>query len=386
MITMNPDPPKLPHQTPLKEGIISYRRAPIEIESPETIGYDKIRYNLTESSVPDMQYSELDLKMDLALSYIDHKGTPTLRQYIAGSHVATDCVLITPGAAAALFIVATSILNRGDHVVVLHPNYVTNIETPRAIGCTSDYLHLRFHQRFALDLGELETLITPDTRLVSLTYPHNPTGAMITESELKAVIDMVESAGCYLLLDETYRDMTFADPLPVAASLSPRAISVSSMSKSYGLPGIRIGWLITTDSELQERFLAAKEQIFICTSAVDEYIAEKVLSKKGYIFPGIQRHIDANFHLVKEWMRANPYFEWVEPQGGCVSFPRVFSDISMDMNEFYRLLNTKYQTFVGPGHWFEMDDRFMRIGYGWPSSEELSSGLSCIQKCMEELQ
>ncbi|MBU7024984.1 MAG: pyridoxal phosphate-dependent aminotransferase, partial [Theionarchaea archaeon] len=295
---MNPDPPESHHQTPLKKGIMSYRRAPIEVESPENIGYDKIRYNLTESSVPDMQYSELDLQMDLALSYIDHRGTSKLRQYVAGPYVDTDCVLVTPGAAAALFIVATSLLNRGDHVVVLHPNYVTNIETPRAIGCELDYLHLRFHQRFALNLGKLETLITPDTRLVSLTYPHNPTGTMITESELKAVINMVESAGCYLLLDETYRDMTFTDPLPVAASLSPRVISVSSMSKSYGLPGIRIGWLITTDSKLQERFLAAKEQIFICTSAVDEYIAEKVLSEREYIFPKIQRHINTNFHMV----------------------------------------------------------------------------------------
>ncbi|MBU7037229.1 MAG: pyridoxal phosphate-dependent aminotransferase [Theionarchaea archaeon] len=364
---------------------MSYRRTPIEIESPENIGYDRIRFNLTESSVPDMEFTDLGLQIDRALSYTDHRGAPLLRQYIAEPHFDPRCVLVTPGAAAALFIVATSLLTAGDHVVVLHPNYVTNIETPRAIGCRSDYLRLRFDQKFALDLEELEHLITPDTRLVSLTYPHNPTGAMITESELKAVIDMVESVPCYLLLDETYREMTFEEPLPIAASLSPHVISVSSMSKSYGLPGIRIGWVLTADSELQERFLAAKEQIFICNSVIDEYIAEKVLSEKGNIVSGIRSHIDTNFQVVRKWMHANPWFEFVEPQGGCVCSPRFREHVSLDVKRFYTVLNETYETYVGPGHWFEMDDRYMRIGYGWPQSTELSSGLSCITKAVEEL-
>ena len=334
-----------------------------------------------------MVYTDLNLDLkDLVLSYTDHIGNPNLRQHIVNEceGLNQDNVLITAGAAAALFITATSLLRPDDHLVILHPNYVTNIETPRAIGCQPDYLRLSFERQFRIDLEKLEQLIRPETRLVSLTYPHNPTGTMLSETELRQIISLVENKGCYLLFDETYRDMTFGTHLPTAAALSSRAISVSSFSKSYGLPGIRIGWLITQDRALMETFLAAKEQIFICNSVIDEKIADQFLAKKEQFFPKIQAHIQTNFETMKSWMKNNEYFEWVEPTGGCVCFPRIKSEINIDLEKFYKILNEKYKTFVGPGHWFEMDRRFMRIGYGWPSNQKLCGGLQCITKAIEE--
>ena len=215
---------------PRARGVISYKRQPIEIESPEQMGYENIRYNLTESSVPDVLWSDLDLDFhDMVLGYGHHDGIPGLRQRIAseGEGLKPENILMTAGSAAALFIVTTSLLKPGDHLIVLHPNYVTNIETPRAIGCRLDLQRLSFDENYSLDIGNLERLIQPHTRLISLTYPHNPTGAMITEAELRAIVALAESRGCYLLLDETYRDMVFGPPLPVAASLSERTISVS---------------------------------------------------------------------------------------------------------------------------------------------------------------
>lgn len=370
------------------QGILAYKRTPIEIESPEQFGYDKIKYNLAESSVPDVVMDELDdLNLtNLVLCYGDHLGNPSLRQRIANEEeeLTQTQVLVTAGAAAALFIISTSILKPKDHLVVLHPNYVTNIETPRAIGCHVDYFRLTFEEQFHLDLDKLEQLIQPNTRLVSLTYPHNPTGTIISESKLKKIINLVEANGCYLLFDETYREMTFGTPLPIVASLSPNAISVSSFSKSYGLPGIRIGWLITQDKTLMETFLAAKEQIFICNSVVDEEIADHFLAKKDQFFPKIQAHIRTNIETMKAWIEKNDYLEWVEPCGGCVCFPRIKPSINVDLDNFYKFLNESYKTFVGPGHWFEMDRRFMRIGYGWPSNQELDGGLQCITKAIED--
>jgi len=331
--------------------------------------------------------SELDLDLeDLVLCYGDHYGNPNLRQKIVNNaeELNQDQVLITAGAVAALFIISTSLLKPEEHIVVLHPNYVANIETPRAIGCRVDYLRLSFEDRFRLNLEKLEKLIQPDTRLISLTYPHNPTGTMLSKDELDEIITLVESRGCYLLFDETYRDMTFGKPLPVAASLSRKAISVSSFSKSYGLPGIRIGWLITQDSALMETFLAAKEQIFICNSVVDEAIADRFLDRKGEYLPKIQDQIKKNFEIVNGWMNNNNTLEWVEPKGGCVCFPKIRSNINIDIDQFYSLLNESYKTYVGPGHWFEMDRRHMRIGFGWPSPEELEGGLQCITKAAEE--
>lgn len=360
---------------------------PIEIESPEQVGYANIRCNLTESSVSDMPLAALGLDLNaLILAYTDHLGKPALRERIAadGENLSPQDVIVTPSAAAALFIVATSLLEKDNHLVVMHPNYATNIETPRAIGCQVDYLRLSFESGFQFDLDQLAALLRPETRLISLTTPHNPTGVTLTEKDLRAAAALAEAKGCYLLVDETYREMNFAGPTPLAASISPRCISVASMSKSYGLPGIRIGWIITRDPNLQETFLAAKEQIFICNSVVDEEIALHVLEQKENILPPILEKNRRNFEIVKTWMEAQKRLEWVEPTGGVVCFPRIKPAADLHVDAFYQILNNQYSTFVGPGHWFGMDRRYMRIGYGWPPAEELIEGLHHISLALEE--
>ena len=123
-------------------------------------------------------------------------------------------------------------------------------------------------------------MIKPSTKLISITYPHNPTGAMIDEETLQAVVEIAEKHDCYLLNDETYRELTMGELLPPTVSLSKNAITVESMSKAFGMPGIRIGWLATQSNELKERFLATKEQLCICGSVVDEEIAFQVLKKQ----------------------------------------------------------------------------------------------------------
>jgi len=366
---------------------MKYRRMPIEIESPEQLGYGKIRHNLTESSVTDMRLDQLDLDLGpLVLAYTDHLGKPELRELLAaeGEGLSPRDVLVTPGAAAALFIVATSLLKEGDHLVVAFPNYATNIETPRAVGCDLDLYRLAFEDGFCFSVDRLAGLVKPQTRLISLTSPHNPTGATMTRQDLESAIELAEKHGCYLLVDETYREMNFGGPTPLAASLSPRCISVASLSKSYGLPGIRMGWIITRDKSLQELFLAAKEQILICNSVVDEEIALRVLSRKGDILPPILERNRRALGTVKAWMSEQQDLEWVEPRGGVVCFPRIKASSQVDVEAFYRILNEKYGTFVGPGHWFGMDRRYMRIGYGWPRAEELAGGLAGISAALQE--
>jgi aspartate/methionine/tyrosine aminotransferase len=371
----------------ISQGHLAYRRTPIEKESPEEYGYEKIKYNLAESSVPDAVLGDLEIDLSSSvLSYADHLGNPELRQSIAseGEEIRPDNILITTGAAGALFIVATSLLKPSDHVVLLHPNYVANIETPRAIGCQVDYLRLSFEEEFKLDLEKLAQLIKPNTKLVSLTYPQNPTGTILTESELDEIITLIESKGCHLLLDETYRDMT-SNPPPIAASLSPQAISVSSFSKAYGLPGIRSGWLINQNTTLMERFLAAKELIFICNSIIDESIAAHFyINKKKQFLEDIQTHVNNNFKLLKGWIEMNEFIEWIEPKGGCICFPRIKQIFDIDIENFYTSLKNTYKTFVAPGHWFEVNKRFMRLGFGYPSKIELKGGLRCITNALED--
>ncbi len=365
---------------------MKYKRMPIEMEAPEGYGYDNIDCNLSESSFTDQRLSDLGISLeDIVLFYGDHKGKPALRRMIADEiNISGEDVLVTPGAAAALFIVATSMLDKGDHAVIAKSNYATNIETPRAIGATISYLQMNFDNGYQLDLDALEKMIIPNTKLVSLTYPHNPTGVLIDEDTLHKIIAIIEKKKTFLLMDETYRDMSFVKPLPVAATLSKRVISISSMSKSYGLPGIRIGWIVCRNQELMDTFLAAKEQIFISNSVVDEEIAFRYLINKEKLFAPVKQMILSNFTLLKNFMEQQQVLEWVEPQGGCVCFPRIKKEIAIDTRNFHEVLLNKYSTYVGRGHWFEEDGRYMRIGYSWDKTEKLAKGLSNILKAIED--
>lgn len=358
---------------------------PIEVESPEELGYDTITNNLSESSVADRRLRDLGLDLDLddlVLCYGDHLGDPLLREAVAagGGGLSPDHVVVTPGAATALFCVASALLDRGDHAIVVRTNYATNIETPRAIGADLDLVDLRYEDGWRLDLDHLASLIRPGTtRLISVTVPHNPTGTMLSQDELTRLVGLAERAEAVLLVDETYRDLTHTgERIPLAATLSPNVVSVSSMSKAYGLPGIRIGWAICTDPILGETLLAAKEQVVICGSTIDEHIAGQVLSRRKEILPPIVADVRQRLATVEAWMAAQDVFEWVRPSGGVVGLVRFRPEIEVDTDAFHRDLLAVHGTYVGPGHWFEVDDRHFRLGFGWPTHAELAAGLDAL--------
>lgn len=362
-----------------------YTRMPIEIESPEEVGYNSIRHNLSESSHTDAILKDVNVDIgNLVLCYGDHKGLPALRETIAAEAASLNAeqVLVTVGAAAALFIVATSLLEAGDELIVVRPNYATNIETPRAIGACIHFIDLEFDLDFSLDVEAVARAMTARTRYVSITHPHNPTGAVVPLATIRALIELCEKYDCYLLVDETYRDMVFDGQTPVAASLSDRVITVSSVSKTYGLPGIRVGWLITTNSALMEKFLAAKEQIYICGSVVDEEIALHCLRQRNMRLDVIRMDIRNKFDVVKQWLGQHELLEWVEPGGGVVCFPRMLEPCRHDINAFYHCLLADHATYVGAGHWFEMPRHYFRLGYGWPGLDELHGGLANIDKAL----
>ena len=362
-----------------------YVRMPIEVESPEEYGYARIRFNLSESSIADQRLSDLGLSIpDMPLLYGEHRGRERLRDLIAseGEGLSAGDVLVTTGAVGALFIVATSLLAKGDHLVVIRPNYATNLETPRAIGCDISHIDLKFEDGFRIDLERVAEAVTPNTRIISVTCPHNPTGVMLTEPELRDLVELAAAPSCHLLVDETYRDLSFDGALPLAASLGKHVISVSSLSKAYGVPGIRIGWIVTRDPALQERFLAAKEQIAICGSVIDEWIAEQILARRDALLIPTLAEMRRRRDRVTEWMAGEELLEWVPPQGGVVCFPRMRVEPRGGTKGFYQRLLEDHGCYVGPGHWFERPDTHFRLGYGWPTAEELEGGLKAISAAL----
>ena len=362
-----------------------YSRMPIEVESPEEYGYGNIRYNLSESSIADQSLASFGLTIpDLTLLYGEHRGSPGLRELIAADDpgLGIDDVLICGGAAGALFIVATALLGKDDNLVVVRPNYATNLETPRAIGCDISLIDLAFEDGFALAPERIEQAIKPSTKLVSITCPHNPTGTNIGEADLRRLVEITARRGVMLLVDETYRDLSLGTPLPRAASRGGHVISGSSLSKAFGAPGIRVGGIINNEPALQESFLAAKEQISICGSVINEWVAEGILRQKDAFLTRTLAEWRRRLDRIAGWIEGEELLEWVRPSGGVVCFPRMNAEPPGGTEAFYRRLLQDHGTYVGPGHWFEMPDNYFRLGYAWPTADELEGGLAGISAAL----
>lgn len=377
----------LPTPTSSAHQRMHYRRMPIEVESPEEKGYANIRYNLAESSVRDRTWEELGVDLSgLVIGYGEHRGDRALREVIASesNYLSADDILVTAGAATALFVVATTLLSPQEHLVVIRPNYATNLETPRTIGCEMSVIDLHFDNDFSLDFQKVANSIRPNTTLISLTTPHNPTGKVFPEETIDEIIALAESIGCYVLVDETYRHLNFKSQVqPYAAEKSRNVISICSLSKAFGVPGIRTGWLICQDTHLMTDFLAAKEQIMIGNSVVDEAIALQLLKQRKNWIPPMHKQIRENFQIIQKWFAHQRYLEWHEPQAGVVCFPRLKQLYTLDAEAFHQDLYQKYQTVVGSGHWFEQEDKYFRIGFGFPTPEELKGGLANFEACLK---
>jgi aspartate/methionine/tyrosine aminotransferase len=361
---------------------MNFQRMIMEVESPEEIGYDKVVVNLAESSMRDRSLTELGVDLhsvaNSPLCYGDHRGSEALRQAIAADgngHLTADDVLVTVGAAGALFLVATALLDPGDELVVTRPNYASNLETPRAIGATIAYLDLTFESGYQIDVDALAHAVTPRTKLVSITTPHNPTGAVIPPADLLRIVHLTRDAGCVLLVDETYRELADT-PLPPASTLGDHVISVSSLSKTYGVPGIRIGWLTCTNRALMTTLLAGQEQAALTHSVLDIAVAEHVMPCRDALLPDIRAHVHTNRRIVADWIASDPGLEWVPPEGGVVCFPR-FTTPALDARALYAQLQSDGY-FIGPGWWLEQDARSFRLGYGFPTATELQSALTHI--------
>ena len=366
---------------------MQYVRMPIEAESPEELGYDSIAFNLCESSVSDCSLADIGLlHPTIKLAYTDHKGKPELRQLIASQYniIHQDELLLTCGAAAALFMVNTLFLTPADHLVVVQPNYATNIEVPKAIGCNISYINLTLENNWKLSINDIAAAILPNTKLISITSPHNPTGMVLTEAELRMVIHLAEQNNIYLLVDETYRDICFPTPYPLAASLSNKVISISSVSKAFGLPGIRLGWLVTKQKQLFVKLLAAKEMIYITNSILDEEACYAFLQKRDFWATSINSKAKENFVVLKTWLQKEKRLQYVLPAGGVVCFPEIKAAANINLPLFYTRLMKQYKTMVGPGHWFNMPDSYMRIGFAWIDKTTLKKGLENVSDCLDE--
>jgi aspartate/methionine/tyrosine aminotransferase len=293
------------------------------------------RYNLTASDAQSMTVAALLELADgetrarwdtLALGYTQTRGLPELRAEIAAtySELEPDDVLCFAGAEEALYLAMQVLLEPGDHAVVLTPNYQSAETVPLSI-CDVTGVALRAEDGWALDLDEVSRALRPSTRLLSVNFPNNPTGAVPDAATWQQLVGLCADRGITLFSDEVYRGLEQAPraPLPQAADLLPGALSLNVMSKAYGLPGLRVGWIACRDRALLSRLERAKDYTTICNSAPSEILALIALRARDQVLARNRGIVAANLPAFDEFFAQFPgLFEWQRPQGGCVSFPR----------------------------------------------------------------
>lgn len=364
---------------------MKFVRMQLEIESSEERADGPVAYSLAESFHRIRAFDELAIDLTgIDFNYGNHRGYAPLRALVAdlaGDGISDADVLITTGAAGALFAITVTLVTPGDHMIVVRPNYSNNIETPRALDVDVSYLELGIENGFHVDVEEVRSLITPKTRVISITSPHNPSGVSVPEATIRELAEIAASHHLRLIVDETYRDLAI-DPPPSAATIGPQVLAVSSMSKTFGMPGLRVGWVVATDSDLMQRILGAKEQISLTGSILDERIASELLSRRSILRPSIERGIEEGRAVVEEWMQSEPALEWVAPDAGVVCFPRIVDPL-VDVPAFYEELE-RLDTAVGPGRWFERPDTHFRIGYGHLSEADLRIALRNVSSALRK--
>jgi aspartate/methionine/tyrosine aminotransferase len=354
------------------------------------------RYDLGESLGPDLRLAEL-LESDpsgldeISLSYATAEGDPRLREAISDWHaVKPDDVVVTVGSMHALFLIAFILCDGGGEAVTSSPLFPLARNALDAVGAKVRLLSLSFDRGYQPDLAEFRGLLSERTRLVSLASPQNPSGVVIPRETLREMLGLMEQVcpRAYLLLDETYRAATLGDD-PEAASaiaLSPRVISVASLSKCHGAPGLRLGWAITRDPVLRKQLVLGKFNTVISCSALDEALARKVFEQRDRITGERRRLRTEGLAKTTDWVMENSgLVDWVRPDAGafcCIRLkPSAFDDAAV--SRFYETLASE-SVRVANGSWFGDEARVFRLGFGLLAMPDLQVALTLLAAALRQ--
>jgi aspartate/methionine/tyrosine aminotransferase len=293
-----------------------------------------VRFNLSASAAQCWRLDELlALASDedrerfarLPLNYIPPPGTPELREQIAATYeaIAPDQVLSFCGAEEGLFCAMHALLQAGDHAVVTTPNFQSTEELPLQICGQVSAWPLRAENNWEPDLDELRAALRPNTRLLAVNFPNNPTGKVPARATWQALIALAREKGLWLLSDEVFRGLEAGEPLPQAADLYERALSLNVTSKAYGLAGLRLGWIACQDREVIHKLERVKHYLTICTPAPSDALACIALKARERLLGRNRSIVQSNRTLLLQFFaRHADRFAWSPGEGGCIGFPR----------------------------------------------------------------
>lgn len=345
-------------------------------------------YNLAETCVASITIEELlklsgrnsaDLSelLPMKMTYGAIEGSVRLRGAISGLYEDQEIsrITVTHGTIAANALVHKALVSRGDRVVSIVPSYQQHYSIPASLEADIQLLELRPEDGFLPDLDALRRLVTPETRLIALTNPNNPTGALIERPMLEAIIEIARGVGAYVLCDEVYRGTgQTGDGITASiVDIYENGIATAGMSKAYSLAGLRVGWIVAP-KDVTEKVLIHRDYDTISVGAINDHFATMALESKDKILARSQKITRGNLAILDAWVTNQPRISWVKPTAGTTAMLKV--DVPMTTRAFCVDLLKQTGVMLTPGDAFEMDE-YVRIGYA-NSTDVLVAGLDRI--------
>ena len=349
------------------------------------------KYNIAETCVDSISMNDLfeltgEDKTEFLnrlcarrLSYGDIEGLPEFRKGVCGLYKTLNIENIVPthGASGANHHVFYSLISPGDRVVSIMPTYQQLYSIPESYGADVQILHLSKENNYLPDLEELRRLVTPETKMICINNPNNPTGALMSEQILREIVEIARSADAWILCDEVYRHLSQEDGwCPSIVDLYEKGISVSSMSKVFSLAGLRLGWIATHDMSVIKSCLSHRDYNLVSCGVFDEMLAAAALKHRDKLLERSRKIVRENLQILDDWVSSEPHVSYVKPKAGTTAL--VYYDLDISSYEFCEEMYKKTGAFVTPGDCFEVPHS-MRIGYAY-GKQDLIDGLKAISE------
>jgi len=305
---------------------------------------------------------------DLPLGYAPSRGNGYLRSAIAASYpgLEADDILVFAGALEAIYVLFHVLLEPGDRVQIITPAFEPLAIVPQAMGAGLETIRMRPGDNgWQLDLAEWQDRLGPGTRVATINFPHNPTGAMIDAAQLESMVECCAEQGCWLFSDEVFRGLEHhpGEGLPPVAGLYEKGVSLGTISKAHGLGGIRVGWIACRDRELLQRMLELKQFLSICNGQADELLAAIALKRGEALLEKNRRLVLSNLDYLESGLEASEApLGWHRPQAGCVAYPELLAENSA--RGFALRLLEHTGVMVVPGDCFLQGESHIRVGLG----------------------
>ena len=276
-----------------------------------------------------------------------------------------DEILVFAGAEEGIFIFMNVLLKKGDNVIVQYPAYQSLYEIADSIGCEVTKWEMSDKNNWELDIEFLKKNIKKNTKAIIINCPHNPTGYLMSKEKFNQIIQIAEEKNIHIFSDEVYRYLEYkeTDRLPAMADIYEKGISLGVMSKTFGLAGLRIGWISTRDKELFKKIASFKDFTSICNSAPSEFFSTLALKHKEHLIKRNLEIIDKNLKLLDKFFdKYNHLFEWVRPKAGSIAFPRI--KFKNNVEDFCIDVVNKKGVLLLPSTKYDSGNKHFRIGFG----------------------